>query len=345
MRRRSAMRWVVLAAFGLVLMVPGGLLAKDYIYAPVIDGLQVIDCDTDTVVKSVPMARDFRVQGAFSPDGKRYYVNDYTVAYAFDTSTDELVDTYQFSHPLSLVMVYGFAVSEDNAKLLLSCNIAKKQHNIPRLNVLPPQLVIYDIKTKQVDKQYEIPWGVVGIVTLRNDPDQVLLLGRDAFKISLKTGKLEKVLSFFNPDKGEEPKNSFVTWNNCSPGDHGIFTGPYYTATGMGYTVIDRNTGELRSLKGKDVWMMYSTVVSPDKRYMYGIMDELVKIDFQTGETVKAVPIMRGTCYAVAITADGKKVYVGPAGNDLSVYDADTLELLKVIPLSGDGSMIHRISR
>jgi DNA-binding beta-propeller fold protein YncE len=345
MRRRSTMRWVLLAACGLVLMAPAGLLAKDYLYVPVIDGLQVVDCDTDTVVKTVPMQKDYVCQSAFSPDGKRYYLSNFDVAYAFDTATDALLDTYRFSHPLSLVTVFGFAVSQDGTKLLLSCTIAKKKHNIPRLNVLPPQLVIYDLKKKQVDTQYEIPYGVTSIITLRNDPDQVVLLGRDAFRFSLKTGKLEKVLSFFNPEKGEEPKNSFVVWNNCSPGDHGIFTVPYYTATGMGYTVIDRNTGEVRTLKGKDVWMIYSTLVSPDKRYMYGIMDELVKIDFETGETVKSVPITRGTCYAVALTADGKKVYVGPAGNDLSVYDTSTLELLKVIPLSGDGAIVHRISR
>lgn len=346
MKRQATMRWAVLAACGLVLILPAGVLARDYLYVPVVEGLVVVDCETDTVVKTVPMVKDYVAQAAFSPDGKRYYLNNFDVAYAFDTATDELVDTYRFSHPLSLVTVFGFAVSQDNTKLLLSCSITKKKHNVPRLNVLAPLLVVYDIKTKQVERQHEIPYGVTAIITLRNDSDQVVLLGRDAYKCSLKTGKLEKVLSFFNPDKGEEPKNSFVVWHNCSPGDHGIFTVPYYTATGMGYTVIDRNTGEVRTLKGKDVWMLYSTLLSPDKRYLYGVMDELVKIDFATGETVKSVPIMRGTCYAVALTADGKKVYVGPAGNDLSVYDTDTLELLKVIPLeAGDGAIVHRFSR
>jgi hypothetical protein len=163
--------------------------------------------------------------------------------------------------------------------------------------------------------------------------------------MDLRNGKLEKILGLFNPEAGEEVKNSFVMWNNNSPGDHGIFINPYYTQNGIVYVIIDRNTGEVRTLKGKDFWMEYSTILSPDKQYFYGLMDDLIKIDFKTGETIKSVPMKTGTNYALATTSDGKKVYVGPAGNDLSVYDASTLELLKVIPLSGDGAIIHRLSQ
>jgi len=100
----------------------------------------------------------------------------------------------------------------------------------------------------------------------------------------------------------------------------------------------------VENIPGKDMWFEYGTTLSPNKKYLYGVMDELIKMDAATGETIKAVPLKQGTCYAISITSDGKKIYVGPAGPDMSVYDADTLELLGVIPLYSDGLMAHRIS-
>ena len=344
MRRRLYKAIWSILIFYLGLNSPDLVLAKDYLYVPVTNGLQVIDCDTDTVVETVPVYKDYIAQAAFSPDGKRYYLNTYDSVHAFDTTTNKLIETYKFSHPMSRVTVFGFAVSEDGTKFYLSCTIVKKKHNIPKLNVLPPQLVVYDIQTKQVVKNFPIPYCVTGILTLRNDANHVILVALNVYKLDLTNGNLEKLMGLLNPENGEEAKNTLMVFNNYSPGDHGIFTNPYYSKSGMGYLIIDRNTGEVRALRGKDVWMEYSTILSPDKRYLYGVMDELVKIDSKTGETVKSVPVMEGTCYVVTTTADGKKVYVGPGGSDISVYDTETLQLLKVIPLTGDGAIVHRLS-
>jgi len=318
--------------------------AKDFIYVPVSNALQIIDCESDTVVETIPY-NDYIVQAAFSPDGKRYYLNAFHSIYVIDTTSNKLVDTYKFSMPLSKVTVMGFAVSADGSKLYLSCSIVKKKQNIPKLNVLPPQLVVYDIQSKKMIKNYPIPYCVMGVVSLRNDPDHLMLVGLDIYKLNLENGELQKVMGLLNPEEGKAAKNSLVIWQNGSPDDHGIFTNPYYTAEGLGYFIIDRNTGEVSTLEGKDVWFEYSTILSPDKKYLYAAMDELVKIDFQTGETVKAVSLQEGTCYALSMTADGKKIYVGPAGNDMSVYDTETLDLLGVIPLEADGVVAHRLSK
>jgi hypothetical protein len=238
----------------------------------------------------------------------------------------------------------GISVSTDNKKLFLSANIVKKKQNIPKLDVLPPQLIVFDIEKKKMVKNYPIPYMVTQILTLRNDENKLLLLGVDLVELDLKSGNIKKRVGIMNPEKGEEGKNCLAIWDNSSPGDHGIFTTPYYTASGMGYFFIDRNSGKVDLLPGKDVWFEYSTTLSPDKKYLYGVMDELIKMDAATGETIKAVPVKQGTCYAINITSDGKKLYVGPAGADVSVYNADTLELLGVIPLYSDGVVAHRIS-
>lgn len=314
--------------------------AKDFVYIPCANALQIIDCETDTVVKTVPY-NDYIANAAFSPDGKYYYLTGYESVYVIDTKGDRLADTYNLSSELSRVKVFGLAVSNDGTQLYLSSSIVKKKQNIPKLDVLPPQLVVYDIKNRKMVKNYEIPCSFSGIVTLRNDPENLIIVGLDIHKLNLKSGKLEMLLGMLHPEAGGEPKNGLVLWQNNYPGDHGLFANPYYTASGMGYFIVDKNTGKVSTLKGKDVWFEYSNVISPDKKYLYGVMDELIKIDMNTGETVKSVPLKQGTCYALTLTSDGKKIYVGPAGPDVSVYNTETLELMGVIPLAGDGVVAH----
>jgi WD40 repeat protein len=140
-------------------------------------------------------------------------------------------------------------------------------------------------------------------------------------------------------------RNCLANWQPGSPGDHGIFVNPYYDAKGEGYFFIDKNTGEMDDLRGKDVWFAYSSILSPDQKYIYAIMDELIKVDRSTGETLKVAQLETGTNYTVAVTSDGKKIYAGPGGPDISVYDAQTLELLTIIPLMSDGAASQMLSK
>lgn len=335
---------LLLVILGVTALFCSPLMAKDYLYVPVSNALQVIDCETDTVIKTLPVYSDYIMQSTYSHDGKRYYLSAQHSIYVFDTATHTLVDTFRFSSESNKVTIIGLAVSPDNKKLYLSANIVKKKQNIPKLNVVPPQLIVYDIAQKKMVKNYPIPQMVFQILVLQNDENKLLLLGADLVVLDLKSGKVEKKVGIMNPSEGEEGKNCLAIWDNSSPGDHGVFTTPYYTATGMGYFFIDRKSGKVDMLQGKDIWFEYSTTLSPDKKYLYGVMDELIKMDAATGETIKAVPVKQGTCYAINITSDGKKLYVGPAGADVSVYDAETLELLTVIPLHADGVVAHRIT-
>lgn len=328
----------------LMLLVSQVAAAKDFLYTPVSNGLQIIDCDTDTITKTIPY-NDYIVSAAMSPDGKRYYLNAIHSIYVIDTTTDSLIDTFSFSSELSKVSVLGFSVSNDGKQLYLCTAIVKKKQNIPKLNVLPPQFVIYDLASKKMIKNHQIPSSFTAPVTLINDSSHVILVGNDIHKLNLKTGKLEKIMGFLNTKKPEDQRNALVIWQPGSPGDHGIFVNPYYDAQGLGYFIIDKNTGKLTTLRGKDVWFAYSSILSPDKKAVYAVMDELIKIDMATGETIKAVSCDTGTNYSLSMTSDGKKIYVGPAGADISIYDAETLELTGVIPLMSDGLVSHRLTK
>ncbi len=97
-------------------------------------------------------------------------------------------------------------------------------------------------------------------------------------------------------------------------------------------------------MPGKELCLAYTSILSHDKKYIFSVMDELIKIDAETGKTISFVETETGTNYCIALSSDGKKIYIGPAGADISVYDAENLNLLKVIPLDADGAILHRLT-
>ena len=112
----------------------------------------------------------------------------------------------------------------------------------------------------------------------------------------------------------------------------------------MFYMIID-GKGEVRLLETDHFAMIYSSVVSPDGKHLYGAMDEVYKVDMKTGKALGFDHLKRGTVYSLAMTADGKKLYVGPAGPDLVVYDTETMKQIGVIPLKSDGVAMNRITK
>jgi DNA-binding beta-propeller fold protein YncE len=338
----------ILFALVAVLCVIGmslpAMAAKDYLYVPCPNNLYIIDCSTDTIVKTIQY-NDYIVGCTPSPDGKRFYMNSWKSIYVVDTQTDKLLDKIDFFTDLNRVAISpGIAVSTDNKYMYMSANITKKKLNIPRLNVLPPQLIVYDLAQKKIVSSFEIPPCCNGVVTLRDDPDHVVLMAQDIFKINVKDGKLTKLLGVLHPEEGKPGLNSLVIWNNWSPGDHGIFPNPAYSAENMYYTLID-GKGNLTLLQAEEIVLMYSSILSPDKKYIYGVMDEVYKVDAKTGKTLAMDPVERGTSYACAMTSDGKKLYVGPGGPDISVYDTATMKCRGFIPLGADGVVMNRITK
>jgi len=331
--------------FCCIVGLSSAVMAKDFIYVPGYNCLYIIDCDTDTIVKTIEY-NDYIVGAEFSPDGKRYYLNGWGKIYVIDTEKNELIDTYEFWSDLNRVTVLAdIGVSRDNRYLYMNWAVCRKKLNIPRLEVLPPQFVVFDTQTKKIVRNFEGPVCATGIMVLKNDPDNVIIFAQDIFKFNIKTGKSKKVLGVLNPEPGKPGLNSLVIWDNMSPGDHGLFVNAAYTAEDIYYVIIDTNTGKISMLKGEEVVFAYSGIISPDKKYLYVVMDEVYKIDLKTGKTLAMDIVDRGTCYALAITADGKKLYVGPAGADVSVYDTKTMKCTGIIYLKSDGLVAHRLTK
>ncbi|MEW6439380.1 MAG: hypothetical protein AB1640_00445 [bacterium] len=334
---------VVLAVLGLCMPAT----AKDFLYVPGANHVSVVDCTTDTVVKTIDI-KDYVIGCAPSFDNKRFYVNGWRNIYVIDTTTDQVIDKLTFWTDLNRVNIFGNpSPSLDGNSLYMIWMTAQKKLNVPRLTVPPWKFVIFDLKKKQVTKSYDVPFNTTAIVPLTGDPDNVILMSQDILKMNLKDGKMTKIKGQLHPEEGQPMLNNLILWVNWSPtGDSGIFPSPAYGSDGsLTYLLLNRKDGSLKEVKGEEVPFYYSNILSPDGKFLYGVMDEVYKIDLATGKTMAMDILERGTTYAMAISSDGKKLYLGPAGPDVAVYDTATMKRIGLIPLKHDGIVMSRLNK
>ncbi len=190
----------------LSLFAPAG--AKDYLYVPCSNYLHIIDCDTDTVVKTLSY-NDYIIGCVASDDGKRFYLNAWRSVYVVDTDKNQIIDRYDFWTELNRINVgAAMAVSRDGKYLYMVWNVTKKKMNVPRLNVLPPTFVVFDMAKREVVKSYEVPSNSNGVLTLKDDPDHVIIMCEDVVRLNINTGETEKMLGLLHPEEGK-PQSEF----------------------------------------------------------------------------------------------------------------------------------------
>lgn len=81
---------------------------------------------------------------------------------------------------------------------------------------------------------------------------------------------------------------------------------------------------------------MFTAIRSPkDSNILYGVLNDLTKFDLKEQKVLKRV-VTDHTYYSVVPSMDGDKLYLGSCLDDIAVYDAQTLEKIGKIQLSGD---------
>jgi hypothetical protein len=80
--------------------------------------------------------------------------------------------------------------------------------------------------------------------------------------------------------------------------------------------------------------LIFSTVLSPDRKAAFGTYTTLTKIDVGASKLDKRINNDH-TYYSINISTDGTEVYAGGAMCDIVVYDSTTLERRGDIALPG----------
>ncbi|OPX55126.1 quinohemoprotein amine dehydrogenase subunit beta [Oceanospirillum multiglobuliferum] len=339
--------------------LPNGMQGNGHEYLLTVtrpNQLHVIDTETNKLLRSCDIPGSFGNGSiAISPDGRTAFVlsNKMEDVYGIDiTNCETTFSALQSYDNVQVKTFISMAISPDGKELYTIQNPVRKLRD--RFETMAPRLAAFNIadglNAKPI-RTFPVDRRITKIATQQNG--EVILGGGDIKAINPKTGETRLITALQNweraPDKWVPP-DAFAMH---TMGEHiGEFVMPYFTIRWngepgdeskadflWGHVRIDLKTGAVENFETVPFeFIVFNWVTDPkDKDVMYGSFNQLSKHNLKTGETLNVLG-MDHTYYNLNMTTDGKKLYVGGAGNNISIHDPDTLAKLGSIPLVGDMS-------
>jgi len=319
----------------------------DYIVeGSLFNNLVVVDGRTDEIVKVIPLQGVRPKEVVPAPDKNTVYVvTDRGLNIeVVDLEKEQVVRRFTLSDESMKHYIYGLEISPDGTELYV--------HSLPRewkkteIEVHPSQISVLDAATGEVKRSFEVPLGVFSLA-ISPDGQRLYGFGRDVYVLNPQTGETMDTIPVAH---AENPTDILFAWAQYE--QSGIFSAPYYALVDpetedftFGLFNLDLATGEvdwveLGHITGVRSELLFSAVVSPDRKQAYAMMNDLSVIDLEARKIIKLVPLNH-TYYDVNISSDGKKLYLSGASNHIRVLDTQTFDLIKSIELPGDASVTY----
>ena len=184
----------------------------------------------------------------------------------------------------------------------------------------------------------------VHMLLMRPNGRSFYAVGFNLDEYDLRSGKLlgtRGIQKWTVPDHSQPDLLAF--WPVTEP--TGVWTSPVYSEIKKGSESVpmtalmslDLKSGELTYADFEPLSaLIFSTVLSPDKKHAYGVYTSLSSIDVGGHRLEKRVPLDH-TFYAVNVSSDGREIYTGGTTCDVGIYDAQSLEKKAVVKLPGCG--------
>ena len=169
----------------------------------------------------------------------------------------------------------------------------------------------------------------------------LFVIGSEIYELSTATHELVDQISWSNARASGFGGVESVVLNEV---ETGIFYGAY-TATdpvlekGMsGILRLDLKAKSFESFELGPALAISVFALSPDGKRGFGGLGDMVVIDMETKRIIERKEAFeRGRQNnTIIVSADGVEIYVTGVGDAMKVYDARTLELLRVIDVGGD---------
>lgn len=306
-------------------------------------------------LKSNKVINECKTVESFSPGGI-VLSPDYKIAYVLGGYGEEIggyeVETCKRVFHASLTQgniraksLSGIAVNEDGKQVYAIYNRTEMGNDT--YTVLDSMFSVYNtadgIDAKAV-KSFKIPRQMTMISTATDGT--VFGAGSHLYEINPKTGdvKIAKKMRGWGKEGYSDPDSSATYLIGQQQGE---LTASYTTTkedpsnpdgiTYWGITSVDLKTKAITQVEFTEYeTLMFTTIRSPkDPNILYGSLNDLTKFDIKEQKVLKRV-LNDHTYYSVVPSADGEKLYLGGCLNDIAIYDANTLEKLGKIYLSGD---------
>lgn len=304
----------------------------------------VVDPAEPKVVASIPVkgpARDM----SFSKNGKVavFSANGRTTLYVVDTVANKVIDEITLSGRTDKGLlerrIWGAAISPDATKAYAFITQSEKRTNI--FKALPCLFVEIDLKTKEITRKMEAPYGIHGMQFSQNDSNRMFVWGYDIYEVDLNKWELKVKHGLKHP--ADEKKEGIGNYLLLFPrGENGYSSIPIFRTYPDGKVTegifwIDMKTEQVKSIEyDREPIGMFSAVIEPGEKYAYSILNKWYKIELPSGKVIKESKPPHGTTYGINISHDGERLYLAGAGNEFHVANKD-LEILKTITLPTDG--------
>jgi hypothetical protein len=293
-------------------------------------------------VSSDVLLPDIEIKGwgreaLFSADKKFMYVTaSRHLIHKIDLQQMKVVNTIDMNHGGWQRFVFGIVLVEDGTTAYI--NFMSRKTVKGEAVVGPPTIAQIDLESGKILRSIEVPFGVCALEYSKNS-QTIYAVGQDIHLIDVsgKEMKTAGVHPMFDKKMNILPLFTYTAENN------GVALLPYWIGEAGGLLSIDTNTGKITETPIKNPMMVYGAMYSPDMKKAYANMDELYVIDLATQTITNTEVIPTGTTFAVMTSADGKKIYL-QGGPTITIYDAETLKVVKTLEMSTDGMLLRRLT-
>jgi len=317
------------------------------------NNIVLADLETNKVINECKTDETFSPGGiVLSPDYKVAYIlggyGEEIAGYEIETCK-KVFHTSLTQGNIRAKSLFGLAVNEDGTKVYAIYNRTEMLND--RYKVLPPHFSVYNVAdgldAKPV-KSFEMPRQTTVVSTGKDG--KVYVVGTDLYEVNptsgdikvakkiVKWGKegysdLDSAANYIIGQQTGDLTALYATIKYDDPKNPSEDAGTWY----WGITSVDLNTGEIIQQNISEYeTLMFTAIRSPkDSNILYGVLNDLTKFDLKEQKVLKRV-VTDHTYYSVVPSMDGEKLYLGSCLDDIAVYDANTLEKIGKIQLSGD---------
>lgn len=317
------------------------------------NNIVLADLETNKVINECKTDESFSPGGiVLSPDYKVAYIlggyGEEIAGYEIETCK-KVFHTSLSQGNIRAKSLFGLAVNEDGTKVYAIYNRTEMLND--RYKVLPPHFSVYNVadglNAKPI-KSFEMPRQTTVVSTAKDG--KVYVVGSDLYEVNpsngdikvakkiVKWGKegysdLDSAANYIIGQQTGDLTALYATIKYNDPKNPSEDAGTWY----WGITSVNLNTGEIIQQNISEYeTLMFTAIRSPkDSNILYGVLNDLTKFDLKEQKVLKRV-VTDHTYYSVVPSMDGDKLYLGSCLDDIAVYDAQTLEKIGKIQLSGD---------
>ncbi|MDH4042357.1 MAG: quinohemoprotein amine dehydrogenase subunit beta [Gammaproteobacteria bacterium] len=313
--------------------------------------LNLVDLKQRKVANTCDLPGDFGPGTvAMSPDNRTAYVltNRFENIYGVDVDTCEIrFSARQSQGDERVKSISSIAVSPDGKEVYTHQNPTRLL--IDRYEVQDARIAVFDTSAGLDAKPVRTFPAPRQITIMAVGKDGTLYMGgRDIYAMNMQTGATTVALKSQSlNDPMESQRDSLTVWplgdiNNemvrmYSAARYKDATQDLATADWVwGFERVDLATGAVESkVFGPLEVVLFSGMARPsDPNQFYGVLTQLKKFDVAARKEVKSVDLDH-SYYCINFSTDGSEVYLAGTFNDIAVYNADTLEKLANIQLTG----------